>query len=114
MAKGYNPGPSSRSGGNMMAQLAKLQEQMMQAQEQLANESVTESAGGGAVSVTLTGDQRCLAVKLQEDVLADADPEMLEDLLVSAFNKALESSKTLSEQKMAPFTSLLGGMGMGR
>lgn len=114
MAKGYNVSPSARGSGNMMAQIAKLQEQMAATQEQLANESVTESAGGGAVSVTMSGDQHCLAVSIQEEVLADADAEMLQDLLLTAVNKALDSSRALSEEKMAPFTSMLGGMGMGR
>ena len=58
MAKGFNARPSA-SGGNMMSQLAKLQEQMAQAQEEIANATVTETSGGGAVAVTMTGDQQC-------------------------------------------------------
>jgi len=113
MAKGYNALHPARGSGNMMAQLAKLQEQMAAAQEEIAQARVTESAGGGAVTVTMSGDQRCLEVKIQEDVLEDADVEMLQDLLLTAINKALESARTLSQEKMAPFTSMLGGMGLG-
>lgn len=114
MAKGYNTGPSARSGGNMMAQIAKLQEQMAAAQAEIAEAQVTETAGGGAVSITMTGDQKCVAVTVQEDVLKDADAEMLQDMLLTAINKALDSTRALSEEKMAPFASLFGGMGMGR
>lgn len=114
MAKGYNAGPSARPGGNMMAQIAKLQEQMAAAQAEIAEAEITETAGGGAVAVTMTGDQKCTAVSIQEDVLKDADAEMLQDLLLTAINKALDSTRALSEEKMAPFANLLGGMGMGR
>lgn len=114
MAKGYNAGPSARPGGNMMAQIAKLQEQMAAAQAEIAEAQITETAGGGAVAVTMTGDQKCTAVSIQEDVLKDADAEMLQDLLLTAINKALEGTRALSEEKMAPFANLLGGMGMGR
>ena len=114
MAKGFNAPSGSRSGGNMMAQLAKLQEQMEAAQAELAIETVNESAGGGAVQVTMTGDQKCSAVKIDADLLASGDVEMVEDLVLTAVNKALESSKALSVSKMAPFTNLLSGMGMGR
>lgn len=114
MAKGFNAGPSARPGGNMMAQIAKLQEQMAAAQAEIAKAQVTETAGGGAVAVTMTGDQKCTAVSIQEDVLKDADAEMLQDLLLAAINKALDSTRALSEEKMAPFANLLGGMGMGR
>jgi len=114
MAKGYNAPHPARGGGNMMAQLAKLQEQMEATQEEIAQAHITESAGGGAVSVTMSGDQKCLEIKIQEDVLKDADVEMLQDLLLTAINKALESARALSEEKMAPFTSMLGGMGLGR
>ncbi|MGI6250034.1 MAG: YbaB/EbfC family nucleoid-associated protein [Anaerolineaceae bacterium] len=113
MAKGYNA-PQPRGGGNMMAQIAKLQEQMEVAQASLANEEITESAGGGGVSVTMTGDQRVVGIKVAPDLLQDGDTEMLEDMLLTAMNKALESTKKLSEEKMAPFTNMLSGFGMGR
>lgn len=112
MAKGYRgPATGGRGQGNMMAQLAKLQEQMQQAQADLAEETVTETAGGGAVSVTMTGAQVCKAIEIAPDLLEDADVEMLQDLVLTAINKALDSSRQLSEEKMSPFTSMLGGFG---
>lgn len=113
MAKGFNARPSA-SGGNMMSQLAKLQEQIAQVQDEIAKETVTETSGGGAVAVTMTGNQECVAIKVDPELLTDVDAEMLSDMLLAAVNKALESSRKLSEEKMAPFTNMLSGFGMGR
>ena len=111
MAKGFNAPMGARNQGNMMAQIAKLQEQMAQAEASLADEKVTETAGGGGVSVTMTGDQRVIGVKVQPDLLTSGDAEMVEDLLLTAMNKALDSSRKLHEDKMAPFDNLLSGFG---
>jgi DNA-binding YbaB/EbfC family protein len=111
MAKGFNAPMGARNQGGMMAQIAKLQEQMQQAEASLADEKVTESAGGGGVSVTITGDQRVVEVKVQPDLLSSGDAEMVEDLLLTAMNKALDSSRKLHEDKMAPFANLLSGFG---
>ncbi len=113
MAKGFNRGPSMGAGGGMMAQLRKLQEQMAQAQEQLANETVTASAGGGAVKVTVTGDQRCTAVEVDPEFMKDADVEMLQDMLLTAVNQALDASRKLQEERMGPLAGGMSGMGLG-
>jgi nucleoid-associated protein EbfC len=106
MAKGFNRGPAM--GGNpMMAQLQKLQAQMAAAQEQLAVETVTATAGGGAIKVTMTGDQKCKGVEIDPDFLKDADAEMLQDMVLTAVNLALEKSKELQEKMMGP---LAGGL----
>ena len=89
----------------MMQQLQKLQQQMAEAQEQLALETVEASAGGGAVKVTMTGDQICQAVAIDPEVLKDADAEMLQDLVMTAVNLALDKSRELQEQTMGPITS---------
>ncbi len=91
----------------MMNQLQKLQEQLAQAQAQLAEETVTASAGGGVVEVTVTGDQRCTAIKIDPDVLQDADVEMLQDLFLTAFNAALDKSREMAAQRLGP---LAGGL----
>ncbi len=91
----------------MMNQLQKLQEQLAQAQAQLAEETVTATAGGGVVEVTVTGDQRCTAIKIDPDVLQDADVEMLQDLLLTAFNAALDKSREMAAQRLGP---LAGGL----
>lgn len=113
MAKGYNRPRSPMGGGGMMAQIQQMQEQMAQAQEELAQETVTATVGGGVISVTMTGDQVCKAVMIAPELLEDADAEMLQDLITSGVNAALEKSRELASDKMSPFTSMLGGLGLG-
>jgi DNA-binding YbaB/EbfC family protein len=115
MAKGFNrqPGGGIGAQGGMMGQLRKLQEQMEAAQAALAEETVTASVGGGAVKVTMTGDQRCKGVQIDPDLLKDADAEMLQDLLLSAVNMALDQSRALQAERMGPLAGGLGGLGMG-
>jgi nucleoid-associated protein EbfC len=114
MAKGFNRGPAqSAGGGGMMAKLQKLQEQMAQAQEQLANETVSATAGGGAVKVTMTGDQHCTGVEVDPEFLKDADAEMLQDMLLTAVNQALDASRKLQEERMGPLAGGMSGMGLG-
>jgi len=108
MAKGFNrPVGGGGMGGGMMAQIQKLQKQMEEAQAQLAVETVTASAGGGAIKVTMTGDQKCKSVEISPDLLKDADAEMLQDLVLSAINMALDQSRELAAEKMGP---LAGGL----
>ena len=110
MAKGFNRPAGTAGGGQqggMMAQIQKLQKQMEEAQAQLAVETVTASVGGGAIKVTMTGDQKCKAVEIQADLLKDADAEMLQDLVLSAVNMALDQSRELAAEKMGP---LAGGL----
>jgi hypothetical protein len=95
----------------MMAQIKRLQEQMEAAQAQLAVETVTSSAGGGAVKVTMTGDQHCTAVEIAPELLQEADAEMLQDLVLSAVNLALDDSRKLASEKMGPLAGGIPGMG---
>ncbi len=90
-----------------MQQLQKLQQQMAEAQEKLAQETVTATSGGGAVKVVMTGDQQCKSVEIQPDLLKDGDAEMLQDLILTAVNQALEKSRELQQQVMGP---LAGGL----
>ncbi len=107
MAKGFNRGPAMGGQGGMMAQLQRLQKQMEEAQAQLAEETVTATAGGGAIQVTMTGDQKCRAVVIDPALLEDADAEMLQDLVLSAVNLALDQSRELAAKKLGP---LAGGL----
>ena len=106
MAKGFNRGPAMGGGGNpMMAQIQKLQKQMAEAQDQLALETVSVTAGGGAIKITMTGDQKCQSVEIAPELLKDADAEMLQDLVLTAVNLALDKSRELQESTMGPLTS---------
>ena len=106
MAKGFNKGPQMGQGG-MMQQLQRMQKQMEEAQAKLAVETVTATAGGGAIKVVMTGDQKCQSVEINPDLLKDADAEMLQDLVLTALNLALDESRALQEQVMGP---LAGGL----
>jgi DNA-binding YbaB/EbfC family protein len=102
MAKGYKKG-KMKSPMNMMGQLQKLQEQLQEAQAKLADETVTATVGGGVIRVTVTGDQRCQAVEIEPEVLEGADVEMLQDLILTAVNSALDKSRELAAERLAPF-----------
>ncbi len=107
MAKGFNRPAGKAASGGMMQQIQRLQQQMAEAQEKLAQEKVTATAGGGVVKVTMTGDQHCQAVVIDPQLLAEADVEMLQDLVLSAVNLALDKSRELQQQVMGP---LAGGL----
>jgi len=112
MAKGFNrPASGGMGGGGMMAQIKKLQEQMEAAQAQLAVETITSSAGGGAIKVTMTGDQHCTAVEIDPELLKDADAEMLQDLVLSAVNLALDDSRKMASEKLGPLAGGMPGLG---
>jgi DNA-binding YbaB/EbfC family protein len=106
MAKGYR-GSKGKNPVDMMGQIQKLQEQVELAQSQLAEETVTASAGGGVVKITVTGDQKCRAVEIDPEVMQDSDPEMLQDLVLTAFNAALEKSREMAAERLGP---LAGGL----
>ena len=92
---------------NMIGQIQKLQEQIEQVQAQLAEETVTATVGGGVISVTVTGDQRCRSVEIDADILQDADVEMLQDLILTAVNSALDQSRDMAAERLGP---LAGGL----
>ena len=114
MAKGYGKmGGGSGGGGQnaMMRQLQKLQEQMETAQAALADETVTASVGGGALKVTMSGDQHCKGVEIDPSLLEDADAEMLQDLVLSAVNMALDQSRELQNERLGPLAGGMPGLG---
>ena len=82
--------------GNMMQQVQKMQEEMKKAQQELANKEVTGSAGGDIVKITMNGQQQIKKIDIDHDMI-DGDHEMLEDLLVAAFNDALNKISELQK-----------------
>jgi nucleoid-associated protein EbfC len=107
MAKGFNRPAGGGGQAGMLQQFQRMQQQMAEAQEKLAQETVTASAGGGAVKVTMTGDQKCQSVELDPALLEEADTEMLQDLVLTAVNLALDKSRELQEQTMGPLAGNL-------
>lgn len=90
------------AGGGMRAHLQRLQEEMERAQRELEEETVTVTSGGGAITVVMTGTQICRSVRLAPEAVQQADPDLLGDMLVAAFNQAVQASKDLMQQKMGP------------
>ncbi len=90
------------SGGGMRAQLQRLQEEMERAQRELEEETVTVTSGGGAITIVMTGTQTCRSVRLTPEALRQADADLLGDMLVAAFNQAVDASKELAQRKMGP------------
>jgi DNA-binding YbaB/EbfC family protein len=101
MAKGFSRPPG---GGGMMQQIQRLQQQLAEAQARLAEEVVTASVGGGAIKISMTGDQKCKSVEISAELLKNADAEMLQDLVLSAVNMALDQSRDLAAQRLGPLT----------
>ncbi len=114
MAKGYGKMGGGNMGG-MRNQFQALQKQMMEKQEEIAASVVTASVGGGALKITMSGDQVCKGVEIDPEMLKDMDAEMLQDMLLTGINSALEQSKKLQEDGMGslPGMGLLSGMGLG-
>lgn len=91
----------------MMQQMQHLQQQMVAAQEALSEETVTATAGGGVITVVATGDQNIQSIVIEPDILVDADVEMLQDLILTAVNNALDQSRELAAERLGP---LAGGL----
>jgi DNA-binding YbaB/EbfC family protein len=104
---------ASQPGGrpDMRQQIMKLQEQMLQTQEALGDETVTVTAGGGVIEVVMTGHQRVHSITIDPDVVDPEDVEMLQDLITAAVNEAIERSQSLAAEQMAALTGGLGGVG---
>jgi DNA-binding YbaB/EbfC family protein len=93
----------------MMQQARKMQEQMLQAQEELAGKEVTATAGGGKVTVVANGAGDVISIKIAREVVDPEDVEMLEDLILTGVKKAIEDGKALAQSEMGKVT---GGMGL--
>ncbi len=94
----------------MMAQAQKMQQDMMKAQEELADERIEGSAGGGMVKVTVTGQSNVVGIKISKEAVDPEDVEMLEDLILVAVQDAVDKSKAASEKKMGGL-GVPGGLG---
>jgi DNA-binding YbaB/EbfC family protein len=89
---------------DLMKQAQKMQADMMKAQEELANTIVEGTAGGGMVKVEMNGKNQVVSLKLDPEVVDKDDVEMLEDLIIAAFNEAQEKISKTSENEMSKLT----------
>jgi nucleoid-associated protein EbfC len=96
----------------MMEQVQQMQAQMQQAQEELKNETVQATAGGGMVTVTASGDGEIKEIKIDPKAIDPDDPEMLEDMVLAAVNEALRSANGLIQSKMGPAMGGLHDLGL--
>jgi DNA-binding YbaB/EbfC family protein len=95
----------------MMKQVQKMQQDMMAAQEALKDETVEATAGGGMVTVTVTGDQVVKAIAIDPQAVDPDDVEMLQDMVLAAVNEAMRKSQDLAAQKLGAATGGLAGPG---
>lgn len=106
MAKGFGL-PNIPGMGNMMKQVQKMAEETQRIEEELGNERIEASSGGGMVTAVANGKQEILEIKIDPQVVDPDDVEMLQDLVVSAVREALEKS---TEMKQSRLEALTGGL----
>ena len=118
--KGFNldlPGgggpnvPGGKKGG-LAGQLQAMQQQMAETQEALGDETVEVSVGGGVVTVIMTGHQKLQSIKIAPELLDEDEVDMLQDLIVSAVNQAVDASQELAAERMGSLTSGLNIPGL--
>lgn len=91
--------------GDLMQQAQKMQEKMLEAQENLAKMEVTGEAGGGLVKVVMTGKHQAKKISIDASLFAEEDQEMLEDLVAAAINDAVQKIEKENKGTMADMTS---------
>jgi DNA-binding YbaB/EbfC family protein len=91
----------------MLKQLQQMQAKMAQMQQELDEATTTGTAGGGAVTVTVNGQQKVMAVSIEPDVLEEG-AELLADMVMAATNDALDKSRELAAKQMGQLTAGLG------
>jgi DNA-binding YbaB/EbfC family protein len=95
----------------MLKQVQKMQAEMMAAQEQLKDEIVEASAGGGMVTVKVSGDLEVKSISIDPEAVDPEDVELLQDMVLAAVNEALRSAQELASKKLGGITGGLGGPG---
>ncbi len=95
-----------------MKQAAKMQRQMQEAQEQLADQLVEATSGGGAIKVTASCDGSVKSIKIDPEAVDTEDISMLEDMVLGAVNQALDKGRETQAAEMGKLTGGMGG-GMG-
>jgi nucleoid-associated protein EbfC len=97
----------------LLQQVGQMQDQMQKAQQELANETVEATAGGGMVTVTANGSGEIRQIKIDPKAIDPDDPELLEDMILAAVNEAIRSAQALMESKLGGLAGgALGGLGL--
>ena len=87
--------------GGMLQQVQRMQQEMTRIQEALKDETVTATSGGGVVTVVMNGHQELVSLTIKPEAVDPNDVEMLQDLLLAAFNSALEQSREMAAQRLS-------------
>lgn len=116
MARG-KPGPGGMGGGGMdmgalLKQAQQMQTDMAKAQDELKDEVVDASAGGGMVKVKVTGDLNVQSIEIDPDAVDPEDVEMLQDMVLAAVNEGIRAAQERAESKMGGIAGGLGGLGL--
>ncbi len=109
MAKGGFSGGGMGNMNNMIKQAQKMQKDMMKVQEELEQRQIETSAGGGAVTVVVTGKKELVSINIKPEVVDPEDVEMLEDLILAAVNEAIRKAEEMVSGEMSKLT---GGLGL--
>ena len=104
--------PGGGNMNNMMKQMQKLQKQMENLEEELKNQEVTASSGGDAVEATVNGKKELIRIKIDEAVVDPEDVGMLEDLVLTAVNSAMDEADNIANKRMGKLTGGLNIPGL--
>jgi DNA-binding YbaB/EbfC family protein len=96
----------------MMKQMQKMQEDMQRVQMELQQESVTASAGGGAVTARVSGGLELMEITIDPEAVDPDDVELLQDVIVAAVNEAMRAAQQLAQDRLGAITGGLSGMGL--
>ena len=96
----------------IMQQAAEMQAEMAKAQEELANETVEASAGGGMVTVVVGGDLEVKELRISPEAIDPDDPELLADTVLAAVNEGLRSAQSMVQSRLGGMLGGLGNMGL--
>ena len=97
----------SKGLGQIMQQAKKMQERLVKIQEELAEKTVEGQSGGGMVTCVVNGKQELVSIKIADEIWAEKDKELLEDLIRAAINEGLDKSREMMQEEMGKVT---GGM----
>jgi nucleoid-associated protein EbfC len=103
--------PQPPNMNQMLKQVQKMQQDMVAAQEALKDEQVQASAGGGMVTVTVTGDLVVKDVRIDPEAIDPEDPDLLQDMVLAATNEAIRSAQELAATRMNSIAGGMGGLG---
>jgi DNA-binding YbaB/EbfC family protein len=102
--------PQGPNLNQLLKQAQQMQAEMAKAQEQLKDETVEASAGGGMVKVIMSGDMQLREIKISPEAIDPEDPELLQDMVTAAVNEALRSAQELAANKMGGIAGMGGGL----